>query len=116
MTDDMKIDRNQWRVTPQAEWSGGAIAIYSTSLSTAGISSRLGLEPTWPDSARPNRCQFDDFSMLTGENVAWVMESGLPRSSPLEDHIHALLDVVEPRADAFDQLSQQALIELRLCF
>jgi hypothetical protein len=68
------------------EWVRGSFRIVSSELSPTAIDEIVGLEPT-SVVERPD-----------GGSV-WVLDSGLPPSRPVEDHVEALLRLVRPRGD-----------------
>ncbi len=77
---------------------------FDKSLDPAAVSALLGLEPT--SSAR--RGEERTSTSRTGERLVhgawreggWLLSSRLPRALTLEEHLHALLDLLEPRAEA----------------
>jgi len=104
------------QLAPSRRWNSGALAIHITSVSAASISSLLGPAATWPASGDVDGTSSGGFSALMIEQPAWVRESGLPRSAVLEDHLDALLNLGEAKAQAFHRLGEQTSIELRLCY
>jgi hypothetical protein len=69
--------------------------------SVAKITDAIGLAPTSshdicdPRSARDPR---------PWQNLHWSLDSGLPDTAPLEEHLAALCDILEPHATALHQL------------
>jgi hypothetical protein len=51
-------------------------------------------------------------SIIVEKNNGWVLNSGLPESSSLEDHINALLERVASGSDRIRSLSEVAEVEL----
>ncbi len=50
-------------------------------------------------------------TIIKEKNHGWVLHSGLPKSTELEEHISALLSVLETRTNALKALSATATLE-----
>ena len=51
-------------------------------------------------------------TIIKEKNHGWELGSGLPRSASLEEHIGALMSVLEPKAERIKSLAPVAQIEL----
>ncbi len=120
MTRDLQNDRKPGTVTPQSKWSEGVIVIESATLSTAEMKSLLaGGSKTTEDTSHNGYSRLANPLRLlrsNGRTVSWAMTSGAPLSAKLEEHVRALLDMVEVCADAFVRLAEHASIRLKLSF
>jgi hypothetical protein len=76
----------------------------------SSITSRLRLEPTeqWMKGTRNERTHFErKFSR-------WSLESRLPRSSSLEDHVRDVLEQTRERAEEIQQVSKEYTAYMQL--
>lgn len=51
-------------------------------------------------------------TIIKEETNGWILNSGLPRSAALEEHVDALLRLLDSRADSIRSLSPAANVEL----
>lgn len=51
-------------------------------------------------------------TIIKEKQNGWILDSGLPRTATLDEHINALLSILEPRADSVRQLSVASTVEL----
>lgn len=91
----------------------GTLRIFSAALSPAEISERLSLLPT-EAFERGTQMSIRNPASVVRDKAAWFLESGLPASSSVEDHIGALMNLVEDRAQEFASLKAQCNIDIFL--
>lgn len=99
-----------WRVDA---WAAAAIRIASRELSPEEITKRLGVPPT---------SEFLKGTLMSPRNAAsrhrskhlWVLDSGVPETAPMSDHLAALRLILEPRRDALRSLGEAVTIDLFL--
>jgi hypothetical protein len=97
------------------KWARGTIRISSEVLTPQEITGVLGLQPS-KALEKGARAIVDNPRSAILTHAVWLLESGLPSASSLEAHIEALLDMVEGRADALEQLAKTCDIEFFLGF
>lgn len=84
-----------------------SIRIISESLSVQELTSTIGHEPT--RSSSPVTSSNADG---TRHDFRWILDSELPDSSSLEEHLEALLGFLEQRHSVFARLPQDCTIDL----
>jgi len=109
---DPKIDQ---------KWNSASLRIVSKTITPAGITKTLGIEPTCvyaigipvhksnPSSKIAQRCEAR--SNLRQES-SWILESGLDESEPLNLHISKLLLLIESKVERFKELLSVCDIEI----
>ena len=84
------------------------LKVLSTLHTPEEISQTLGLDcdKSW--------CKGDKRAktVIVEKNNGWVLDSGLPRSAPLEAHIENLLGRLSPHAEKIEKLSRDNDVEL----
>ncbi|MGK7899881.1 MAG: DUF4279 domain-containing protein [Hormoscilla sp.] len=86
---DLKIDQ---------KWDSASLRIVSKTITPAGITKTLGIEPTR--------------AYAIGTPVKWILESGLDESEPLNLHINQLLLLIESKVERFKKLMSVCDIEI----
>jgi hypothetical protein len=91
-------------------WSKASFRVVSASLTAADISNRLGLAATRAHEAG------ERVSSTSGSPVhreaGWFLESGLDDREPMDRHLVALLDQLEPRVDRLRDLASECRMDL----
>src|SRR5690349_13527170 len=89
-----------------AKWTTLTFRIFSQELSPEEISRALGLEPTATLAKGAPRSPSNPKSARADVNV-WMLESGVSPTETLTAHLSAMLDVVETKGPALQELSRQ---------
>jgi hypothetical protein len=73
------------------------------------LSAQIGLEPTfvWAKGKATNRIA----TWITYDTNGWELSSNMPKSCPLEEHVDAILKMVDVRAEAIHALSNQCQVQ-----
>lgn len=89
-----------------AKWTTLTFRIFSEELSPEEISHALGLEPTATRAKGELLSPTNPTSMRAKANL-WRLDSGVAPTGTLTAHLSAMLDVVEAKGAALQELSRQ---------
>lgn len=98
------------------KWARGAIRIFGEIVTAREITERLGIAPTEAHE-KGEQIRTRSARAATWTTAVWLLDSGLPTTSPIESHVEALLDKLEDHGEDLRQLSKEGCVsELFLGF
>jgi hypothetical protein len=97
-------------VDEDKKWSRAGFRIGSESLTAAEIGARLGLSATWTRE-RGERINPENPQSRIRKEALWGLKSGLSTDEPLDRHLGALLERLEPRSDELAGLARECWMD-----
>ena len=93
-------------------WVESTLKVFTSSLSAEQIDRALGVSGTWsPADSAAGRVRAE---MGHSDSGAWFWTNPTGHERPPEEHLTAMLDLLDERAVAVEELANDALIELNL--
>lgn len=105
--------RNNDGTEDTGPWARASLVLHSQSLSEAEISALLG---TSPSSSKAIGSRVGPKSAARHEHTVWIHESGVPESSPLEDHLTELTTFVSERSSALSSLPETSSLRVSISY
>jgi hypothetical protein len=91
-------------VSSDVKWSKASFRVFSSSLTAAEITTRLELTPTRSHEAG-DPVSLRRLNAPVRHKAGWLLESGLNASEPMDRHLSALLEQLEPKLDRLQALA-----------
>lgn len=88
-------------------WNTASLGIYGEPLDLEGITERLGLTPTRSGRKGELRSSPRVKNLPPRRNSFWLLKSPLPDFQPLQDHLAWLIDQLEPKREALQELTKE---------
>jgi len=102
----MKVNDRQ-----DAKWNTASLGIYGEPLDLEGITERLGLTPTRSGLKGEMRASARVKNPRPRRNSFWLLTSPLADFEPLQNHLAWLIDRLEPRREALEELAKEYTVK-----
>jgi hypothetical protein len=87
-----------------------SLRVWSETLGLAELTDQLGEPSKGHDVGDPISSRRPDSGRR--KHAMWMLESGLDRTRPLDEHIEALLEAVEAQSEAFEAIREKSRIDV----
>ena len=87
-----------------------SLRVISETLGLAELTNRLGEPSEGHDLGDPISSSRPDSGRR--KHAIWMLESGLDRTRPLDEHIEALVEAVEAQPEAFEAIREKSRIDV----
>jgi Domain of unknown function (DUF4279) len=91
-------------------WSRAALRVMSEILDPDEVTARVGIDPTEAHARGTPKSRRDPRSARRRSSI-WLLESGLPRTASLREHLDSLSRSIRPHLRKFTSLTGEATID-----